>query len=100
MPTTACRRSNRYRISSKIEATKGRFATAKTADDGKAYRLRDFFGANIAKVRKRVADAHERVRNARDDWQHKASRQLADENQAVAAETLTYFAILRNPCAR
>ncbi len=59
-------------------------------------RLRDFFGANIVKDRKRVAVAHERVRNARDDWQHKASRQLADENQAVAAETLNVKGMMKN----
>ncbi|MCA3176965.1 MAG: transposase [Burkholderiales bacterium] len=83
-------------MSRKIEAAKARFEAAKAADDGKAYRLRDFFGANIAKDRKRVAVAHERVRNARDDWQHKASRQLADENQAVAAETLNVKGMMKN----
>lgn len=83
-------------MSRKIEAAKVRFEAAKAADDGKPYRLRDFFGANIAKDRKRVAVAHERVRNARDDWQHKASRQLADENQAVAAETLNIKGMMKN----
>lgn len=83
-------------MSRKIEAAKIRFETAKAADSSKAYRLRDFFGANIAKDRKRVAVAHERVRNSRDDWQHKASRQLADENQAVAAETLNVKGMMKN----
>lgn len=83
-------------MSRKIETAKARFEAAKAADAGQAYRLRDFFGANIAKDRKRVAVAHERVRNARDDWQHKVSRQLADENQAVAAETLNVKGLLKN----
>ena len=83
-------------MSRKVEAAKVRFEAARAADDGKTYRLRDFFGANIAKDRKRVAVAHERVRNARDDWQHKASRQLADENQAVAAETLNVKGMMKN----
>jgi len=46
----------------------------------------------------RVASAHERVRNARNDWQHKLSRQLADENQAVAAETLNVKGMMKNRC--
>jgi putative transposase len=85
-------------MSRKIEAAKVRFEVAKAADNGKAYRLRDFFGANIAKDRKRVASAHERVRNARNDWQHKLSRQLADENQVVAAETLNVKGMMKNRC--
>ena len=83
-------------MSRKVEAAKVRFEAAQAANDGNAYRLRDFFGANITKDRKRVAVAHERVRNARDDWQHKASRQLADENQAVAAETLNVKGMMKN----
>jgi putative transposase len=83
-------------LSRKIEAAKQRHEAARAADGGKGYRLRDFFGANIAKDRKRVAVAHERVRNAREDWQHKASRQLADENQTVAAETLNVKGMMKN----
>lgn len=83
-------------LSRKIEAAKDRLEAALAADGGKAYRLRDFFGTNLAKDRKRVAVAHERVRNARNDWQHKASRQLADENQAVAAETLNVKGMQQN----
>lgn len=58
--------------------------------------LRDFLGSNIAKDRKKVARAHERVRNCRNDFQHKVSRQLADENQAVAAETLNVKGMMKN----
>ncbi len=86
-------------LSRKIEAAKARFDAAKTQwqGDGVApFRLRDFFGSNIAKDQRRVARAHERVRHARNDWQHKLSRQLADENQAVAAETLNVKGMMRN----
>lgn len=83
-------------LSRKIEAAKSRFEAAQAANNGKPHRLRDFFGSNIAKDRKRVAVAHERVRNVRHDWQHKVSRQLADENQAVAAETLNVEGMMKN----
>lgn len=76
-----------------------RFKTAKTVRQGEgapAVKLRDFFGSNVAKDRMRVARAHERVRSARNDWQHKLSRQLADENQAVAAETLNVKGMMKN----
>jgi putative transposase len=36
------------------------------------------------------------VRNARNDWQHKLSRHLADENQVVAAETLHIKHMMKN----
>jgi len=59
-------------------------------------KLRDFFGKNIAKDHKMVAHAHERVSNGRTDSQHKVSRQLADENQAVAAETLNVKSLMEH----
>jgi putative transposase len=75
--------------SRKIEAAKKRYAAAKAACEGEqAFKLRDFFGTNIGKARLRLAKLHQRVANARNDWQHKLSRQLADEHRAVAAETL------------
>lgn len=86
-------------LSRKIEAAKRRFEAARAAwdqDGTPDFKLRDFFGSNIAKDRKRVARAHERVRNARNDWQHKLSRQLADDNQAVAAETLNVKGMMKN----
>lgn len=52
--------------------------------------------ANRAKARKQVALAHERVRNARNDFQHKLSKQLIDENQAVIVETLTVKNMVKN----
>lgn len=79
-------------LSRKTEAAKARCEMA-----GKpAASLRDFFGPNIAKARQRVARAHERVRFSRDDWQHKVSKQLADENQAVCAETLNVKGMMQN----
>ncbi|USE38512.1 transposase [Endozoicomonas sp. SCSIO W0465] len=49
-----------------------------------------------AKARLLVAKAHERVANARSDFQHKLSRQLIDENQAVIVETLKVKNMLKN----
>ena len=51
-----------------------------------------------AKARLLVAKAHERVANARNDFQHKLSRQLIDENQAVIVETLKVKNMLKNHC--
>ena len=52
--------------------------------------------SNRAKARLRVARAHERVANARHDFQHKLSRRLVDENQAICVETLNVRGMLRN----
>lgn len=51
---------------------------------------------NRAKARLMVAKAHERVANARADFQHKLSRRLVDENQAVVVETLRVRNMLKN----
>ena len=51
---------------------------------------------NRAKARLKVAAAHERVANARHDFQHKLSKRLTDENQAVCVETLAVKNMLRN----
>ena len=48
------------------------------------------------KTRLLVAKAHERVANARNDFQHKLSKQLIDENQAVIVETLKVKNMLKN----
>ncbi|MCC8466422.1 transposase, partial [Photorhabdus bodei] len=44
--------------------------------------------ANRGKARLRLAAVHERVAHARSDFQHKLSRTMVDENQAVIVETL------------
>ena len=52
--------------------------------------------ANRAEARLRVAKAHEKTKNARNDFQHKLSRRLIDENQAVCVETLKVKNMLQN----
>lgn len=49
-----------------------------------------------AKARLTLAKAHERVANVRADYQHKLSRRLIDENQAVSVETLKVKNMLKN----
>lgn len=49
-----------------------------------------------AKARLLVAKAHERVANARNDFQHKLSRQIVDDNQAVIVETLKVRNMMKN----
>lgn len=48
------------------------------------------------KARLLVAKAHERVANARHDFQHKLSRQIVDDNQAVIVETLKVKNMMKN----
>jgi putative transposase len=43
-----------------------------------------------------VTKCHEKVANARADFQHKRSRMLIDENQAVIVETLKSANIMKN----
>ena len=52
--------------------------------------------ANRAKARLLVAKAHERAANARNDFQHKLSRQIVDDNQAVIVETLKIKNMMKN----
>jgi putative transposase len=51
---------------------------------------------NRAKARLLVASAHERVANARGDFQHKLARRLVDENQAIVVENLTIKNMQKN----
>jgi putative transposase len=51
---------------------------------------------NRTKTRLLVAKAHERLANARNDFQHKLSKRLADENQAVIVETLNIKGMLKH----
>jgi putative transposase len=46
-------------------------------------------GANREKARQQVARCHEKVARCRHDHQHKLSKQLIDENQAIVVETLS-----------
>ena len=52
--------------------------------------------ANRSKARLSLAKAHERTANARNDFQHKLSRRLIDENQAICVETLKVKNMLKN----
>jgi putative transposase len=54
--------------------------------------------ANRRKARLMVAAVHERVGNARADFQHKLSRAIVDENQAVIVETLKAANMMKNHC--
>ena len=46
--------------------------------------------ANYEKQRLKVARAHEKVRNCRQDWQHKESTKLAEQYDIVAVEDINY----------
>lgn len=52
--------------------------------------------AGRAKARLKLAKAHQRLANARADFQHKLSRQLVDENQAIVVETLKVKNLMKN----
>jgi len=52
--------------------------------------------ANRAKARRVLANTHEKLRNIRNDFQHKLSRTLVDENQAVIVETLKSSNMMKN----
>ena len=52
--------------------------------------------ANRSRARALVANVHERVKNARNDFQHKLSKRLIDDNQAVCVETLKVKNMLKN----
>ena len=52
--------------------------------------------ANRNQARVLVAKVHEKVTNARNDCQHKLSKRLIDENQAVCVETLRVKNMLKN----
>ncbi len=52
--------------------------------------------ANRNKARLKVAKAHERMANARHDYQHKLSKHLVDKNHAICVETLRVKNMLKN----
>lgn len=49
--------------------------------------------ANYKRQKRRVAIAHEKVRNQRKDWQHKRSRELADKWDIICVEDIDYKAM-------
>jgi putative transposase len=50
------------------------------------------------KARKLVARVHERVSNSRQDFLHKLSRKLVDENQVIVVENLNVKGMVKNHC--
>ena len=48
------------------------------------------------KARKLVARVHERLSNVRQDYLHKLSRKLVDENQVIVVESLNTLGMVRN----
>ena len=48
------------------------------------------------KARKLVARVHERISNTRQDYLHKLSRKLVDENQVIVVENLNVLGMVRN----
>ncbi|GAL59503.1 putative transposase InsO [Pseudescherichia vulneris NBRC 102420] len=64
--------------------------------DSKALSRKKLGSANRRKARLRLAAQHERVANARADFQHKLSRRIIDENQAVIVETLKLANMMKN----
>jgi putative transposase len=52
--------------------------------------------ARRAKARLLEAKAHERAANARNDFQHKLSRQIVNDNQAVSVATLKVKNMMKN----
>jgi len=50
---------------------------------------------NYKKQKNRVALAYEKVRNARADWQHKKSKELADKYSMVVVEDIDYRAMAK-----
>ena len=53
---------------------------------------------NRRKALKRLSRIHELISNQRNDFQHKVSKKLISENQAVAVETLNIRGVMSNHC--
>lgn len=53
---------------------------------------------NREKARKLVAKVHERTSNARQDFLHKLSRKIVNNNQVVVVEQLNILGMVRNHC--
>lgn len=54
--------------------------------------------ANWNKAKKQVARLHEKITNQRNDFQHKVSCDLVNNNEAVALETLNIKGMVKNHC--
>ena len=65
-------------------------------ENKRRYRGKGKGSANRSKARVLVAKAHEKTANTCNDFQHKLSRRLIDENQAIVVETLKVKNMLKN----
>ena len=54
-------------------------------------------GGNRRKARIKVAKVHEKITRCREDFLHKLSRNLVDENQVIAVENLAVRNMVKNP---
>jgi putative transposase len=53
---------------------------------------------NRNKSRKKVANIHRKITNCREDFLHKLSRRLVDENQVIVTENLNVKGMMKNHC--
>ncbi len=53
---------------------------------------------NRAKARLKAARIHAKIADSRNDWAHKLTTRLVNENQVLAAESLQVKNMVRNPC--
>jgi putative transposase len=62
----------------------------------KAVSRKQLGSKNREKAAKRLAKLHKRIRDIRQDWLHKATTKLCQENQLVVCEDLNVAGMLRN----
>jgi putative transposase len=53
---------------------------------------------NRNKARKKVARVHRKIANCREDFRHKLSRRIVNENQVIVTENLNVKGMMRNHC--
>lgn len=53
---------------------------------------------NRNKSRKKVAKVHRKITNCREDFLHKLSRRIVDENQVIVTENLNVKGMIKNHC--
>ncbi|MDY6781731.1 MAG: RNA-guided endonuclease TnpB family protein [Cyanobacteriota bacterium] len=54
--------------------------------------------SNRNKARKKVAKVHRKITNCREDFLHKLSRRIVDENQVIVTENLNVKGMMKNHC--
>ncbi|HEY9298173.1 MAG TPA: RNA-guided endonuclease TnpB family protein, partial [Phormidium sp.] len=53
---------------------------------------------NCNKARKKVARVHRKITNCREDFLHKLSRRIVNENQVIVTENLNFKGMMQNHC--